>query len=84
MNLVVSLRFRKIKFLEYSIAFQIGSFLDAEEINRLINIDGDLFVMVNGDFGRLEIGESGRCSFSTLCESKHQCHHPCRHLLFQV
>lgn len=81
----LSLRLENEKFHEYSPAFQIAWFDDGGKITNLLTIDGDLFAMkVNGDFGRVVIGQSDQCSFSPLCEQKHECHQTCRHLLFHV
>lgn len=54
------------------VTFQIESFHGSDRIASAINVDGTLFgVTRNGDYGRIEIEQSGKCSFVLLSTSKH-------------
>lgn len=75
---------KNIKFRAYSPAFQFV-IAYGQRMSSLINIDGELFATEkNGDFGRVELDQSGICTFRLLCESKHKCHLPCCHFWFHV
>lgn len=77
-------RKRPISWL-FRVAFQIGSLEGSDHISDAINVDGKfLAIKKNGTFGRVEVDESGKCSFISLGKSKYKSSFLERHLLFHV
>lgn len=65
--------------------FQIGSVDGSANITDAINIDGKLFaIWSTGQYARIDINESGKCSFALIAISKYKYKYLGRHFLYLV
>lgn len=62
----------KTNFINISFPFQVGSFDVSRQITSGVNINGKIFgIMSNGNFGRIEIDDNGKCLFVLLSKSEY-------------